>query len=260
MNKLFSNKGRHYLYRHIRLDKNEIFYIGIGTKLRRNQGVYQRSKAKHSRNIIWKRIVSKTTWISEIVLESDDYEFIQEQEIKLIAMYGRIFNKTGTLSNLEVGGKSHSGIFKLTEDIVKKFKTIHGDRYDYSLFEYKGCQVKSTFICNIHGIFEQTPECHYKSNGCKKCGNKSRIRRDSKIKNAAPKFIERIKNMYGDRFDYSRIDYKGQKVKVELVCNIHGSFWQYPSDLKQGHHCQSCGRASTGEAIKKRWKQKSLQC
>lgn len=29
---MLKNTGKYYLYRHIRLDKNEPFYIGIGTK------------------------------------------------------------------------------------------------------------------------------------------------------------------------------------------------------------------------------------
>ena len=67
--------GKHYLYRHIRLDTNEVFYVGIGTK---HKKWYTRSYNKTNRNIFWKRVVEKTDYEVEIVLESDDYDFIQQ--------------------------------------------------------------------------------------------------------------------------------------------------------------------------------------
>ena len=70
-----------YLYKHIRLDTNEVFYVGIGGKYRPNQ---------KNRNTIWKRIVAKTDYKIEIILESNDYEFIKQKEIELIKSYGRI--------------------------------------------------------------------------------------------------------------------------------------------------------------------------
>ena len=43
-----------YVYRHIRLDKNEPFYIGIGS-----DKYYKRANSK-DRNAFWKRIAAKT--------------------------------------------------------------------------------------------------------------------------------------------------------------------------------------------------------
>ena len=48
--------NKYYLYRHIRLDKNEPFYIGIGTKEERYKSfemIYKRAFSKKKRNIIW---------------------------------------------------------------------------------------------------------------------------------------------------------------------------------------------------------------
>ena len=54
-----------YVYRHIRLDKNEPFYIGIG-KIPN----YKRAYLKSIRNIIWKQIVAKTDYEIEILFDN----------------------------------------------------------------------------------------------------------------------------------------------------------------------------------------------
>lgn len=71
----------YYLYRHIRLDKNEPFYIGIGTIqiIENKYHYYSRSKEKSNRNIIWNRIVAKTKYKIDILLESEDYDFIKQK-------------------------------------------------------------------------------------------------------------------------------------------------------------------------------------
>jgi hypothetical protein len=101
---MVQNIGKHFLYRHIRVDKNEPFYIGIGVK-KKLKYPYSRAYSKHDRNNIWKRIVFKTEYEVEILLESDDYEFIKEKEREFIKLYGRKDLKTGSLCNLTDGGE-----------------------------------------------------------------------------------------------------------------------------------------------------------
>lgn len=99
--------GKYYLYAHIRLDKNQIFYIGISSKYRKDE--YGRAKSK-KRNIVWNRIVNKTKYIIEILEEADDYDYIKQKEIFLIKQYGKIIDNSGTLSNMSDGG---AGTFRL---------------------------------------------------------------------------------------------------------------------------------------------------
>jgi len=47
-----------YLYRHIRLDKNVPFYVGVGNDTRN----YRRANDSVLRNKLWKNIVSKTSF------------------------------------------------------------------------------------------------------------------------------------------------------------------------------------------------------
>jgi hypothetical protein len=93
-----------YLYRHIRLDKNEPFYIGISKK---DDAGFKRaySAAKSKRNKIWMSIAEKTKYEVEILFYDVDIEFVKKKEIELIQLYGRICCKTGTLANIGGGGE-----------------------------------------------------------------------------------------------------------------------------------------------------------
>ena len=66
-----------------------------------------------------------------------------------------------------------------TDDIIKKFKKIHGDYFDYSKFVYNGIFEKSTIICPIHGEFEMSAHEHIKGHGCPVC-NQSALEKEIK--------------------------------------------------------------------------------
>ena len=132
--------GKYYLYRHVRLDKNEPFYIGIGTKGGKIQGIrteYKRAYTTHKRSIIWKRIVAKSNYFVEILCESDSVLFIKEREKDFIKLYGRKDLKTGTLVNLTDGGDGRLGATKTTLNNGSNLKIFSDLRkrkcYQYSL-------------------------------------------------------------------------------------------------------------------------------
>jgi very-short-patch-repair endonuclease len=59
-----------------------------------------------------------------------------------------------------------------TKDFIHKAKKIHGNRYDYSLVDYKNTKTKVKIICPEHGIFEQIPNNHIsKKYGCPFCND-----------------------------------------------------------------------------------------
>ncbi len=89
------------VYRHIRLDKNEPFYIGIGTRKSRAYDKW--------RNKIWKSIIAKTPYDVEILFQDLTREQAEAKEREFIALYGRIDLKTGTLANLTNGGDEGGG-------------------------------------------------------------------------------------------------------------------------------------------------------
>lgn len=85
------------VYRHIRLDKNEPFYIGIGQE--------KRAYTKRERNEIWYRIVDKTDYEVEILFDDLSWEQAVEKEKEFISLYGRKNNNTGILANMTDGGE-----------------------------------------------------------------------------------------------------------------------------------------------------------
>ena len=112
---------KYYIYRHVRIDKNEPFYIGIGTKSEQDlkYGYYGRASAKHIDNNIWLKIIAKTEWRWEILLESDDRKFISEKEKEFILLYGRKCDNSGTLANLTLGGEENHG-YKHSDEAKRK--------------------------------------------------------------------------------------------------------------------------------------------
>lgn len=135
-----------------------------------------------------------------------------------------------------------------TKQFIEKAKKIHGNTYDYSLSEYVKSIKPVIIICNIHGQFYQKPNDHISDkNGCPKC-------KFEKIGNLKRKnisvFIDQIKNIHGDRYDYSKINYKNCKEKIQLTCNIHGIFFIIPSKLLVGRGCPLCSKSLSNGEIK----------
>lgn len=99
---------QYYVYRHVRLDTNEVFYIGIGKKsniYKTFNGEYARAFNKAKRSGFWKNITNKTKYSIEILFESHNGELILQKEIEYIKLYGRRDLGMGTLVNLTDGGE-----------------------------------------------------------------------------------------------------------------------------------------------------------
>ena len=139
------------------------------------------------------------------------------------------------------------GLKKLsTEEFIKKAKEVHGDKYDYSKVNYANSTTKVCIICPIHGEFWQTPSAHiHQKQGCKYCKGK-KLDLDS--------FIKKARKVHGDKYDYSKVEYKDNKTKVCIICPIHGEFWQKPANHLLGQGCIKCANEyspSTEEWIEK---------
>jgi len=106
-----------YVYRHIRLDKNVPFYIGIGT-----DNKYKRAESKTGRNKLWHRIANVTTYEVEILVDDISISEAEIKEIEFISLYGRI-NDGGTLSNITGGGGGNFNPSKeFIDSLIKRNK------------------------------------------------------------------------------------------------------------------------------------------
>ena len=109
-----------YIYKHIRKDTNQIFYIGMGK-------VKQRINSHANRNTYWHNIVNKVGFTAEIIEDDLDWEVACEREKFWIAYYGRIDTNTGSLINMTDGG---DGVFNISNEskiqmsLAKKGKVL----------------------------------------------------------------------------------------------------------------------------------------
>jgi hypothetical protein len=115
-----------YVYRHIRLDSGNPFYIGISNSC---DNRYKRANAKTKRNNLWAKIIAKTNYEVEILFEHDNYELIKEKEKEFISLYGRINTNTGILSNLTDGGEGTIGWIPTKEQRRNQSNRMKGDKH-----------------------------------------------------------------------------------------------------------------------------------
>ena len=101
-----------YIYRHIRPDTNEVFYIGKGNNLDKRKSEYRRAFETIKRSEFWKSIVDKNNgnYIVEIMFHCDTDAEASCKEIEFISLYGRRDLGKGTLANLTDGGDGSLGV------------------------------------------------------------------------------------------------------------------------------------------------------
>lgn len=54
-------------------------------------------------------------------------------------------------------------------------------------------------------------------------------------------FIKKAREVHGDKYDYSKVEYVNSKEKVTIICPEHGEFLQSPQKHLSGQGCIKCG-------------------
>ena len=162
-----------------------------------------------------------------------------------------------------------------TESFIEKARSIHGDKYDYSKTIYVKSAQKVLIRCNKCGnYFEQTANAHLMGHGCNYCAQVERNK--GNILNTE-EFIRRARILYGDRFDYAKVEYKNINTPVEIICREHGSFFTIPGNHLNGRPgCPKCkcdkarakrtrigdydGFSKSGGVCKRTWENLLLRC
>lgn len=120
-----------------------------------------------------------------------------------------------------------------TNEFIDKSNSIHGDKYDYSKVEYINSRTYVTIICPIHGEFLQSPNSHLSSQGCPECGGTKKL--------TTKEFIDKVISVHGDRYDYSKVEYKKFNLPITMICPTHGEFEIYPHSLvDRKNGCKKC--------------------
>jgi hypothetical protein len=61
------------------------------------------------------------------------------------------------------------------------------------------------------------------------------------LERKAHEFIRKSKLIYGDKYDYSELQYVNCKIKVKLICKEHGEFWVVPDrHINNNQGCPIC--------------------
>jgi len=126
---------------------------------------------------------------------------------------------------------------------IENSKKIHGNKYDYSLVDYEGSHKYVKILCPEHGEFKQKPYIHLQGKGCRLCDNK---RKSLLYRSNTNEFIEKSKEIHGNKYDYSLVEYIDSNCPVKIICPEHGIFEQKPSLHLSGRGCKYC-KSSKGE-------------
>ena len=134
-------------------------------------------------------------YLSDKVLSNDN----------IIIVYNGIEYKQKVVKHILLGRCPEKNTpIKTTDEFVKESIKVWGNKYDYSLVEYKGALEKVRVI--FDGIvFEQVATSHLKY---APEGNMNQ-----------EYFIKLAKDKWNDKYDYSLVDYKHCKSKVKIIYN-----------------------------------------
>ena len=142
----------------------------------------------------------------------------------------------------------------MKEQFIQKAHQKHGDKYNYDKVDYKNSRTKIIIQCPIHGEFLQTPSAHLAGCGCPQCGRKkahSKSRKNEKqTRWTSETFIQKSKEIHGNFYDYSEVNYEKTDSKVVIKCPEHGRFLQTPHKHLSGQGCPLCGKKKMGRTHK----------
>lgn len=138
--------------------------------------------------------------------------------------------------------KLYNALRYTRDEVIEKANKVHNNRYTYEHFtEYKNNTSMITVTCPIHGDFKQTVASHLAGCGCPKCAVTTRA---NNCMLTFEDFLERARKTHGSKYEYIG-EYKGYDKPLQILCPIHGEFWQTPDAHIHGCGCQKCGSMSS---------------
>lgn len=161
------------------LQRPDNHYLGKGCPLCGNKRVSK------------KMVKTQEQFIKEAIeIHGDKYDYSQVKYVDswtpvaiICPKHGLFYQKPIQHINHKAGcikcAHEHlSTIHALTkEEFIKRARSVHGDKYDYSKVEYVNQKIPITITCPVHGDFEQVPLVHYNMGcGCPKCTLKSQTK------------------------------------------------------------------------------------
>lgn len=125
------------------------------------------------------------------------------------------------------------------EEFLRRSHERHGEKFTYDEKTrefYNGSHSIVPIVCPVHGEMWVEARSHWKYD-CEKC---SYAVRGKMYGSSTEDFIEKARNVHGDKYDYSNVSYLKAHDKVNIICPIHGSFSQTPNYHLNGKGCPYC--------------------
>lgn len=123
------------------------------------------------------------------------------------------------------------------DEYIKRCKEVHGDAFDYSLVKFVNTLENIKILCKkCDTVFEQNAGAHlYHKHKCLKCTHNNQ-RKD------LDKFIQQSKEVHGDNYDYTLVEYINAVTHVTIKCNkCQTTFLQIPRNHYQlARGCMKC--------------------
>ena len=183
------------------------------------KNIIDRFKSIHGDKYDYSRVVYKKSILKVKII---DKEF---NTIHLIAP-NKIFSKKTkcTIQNA----------INPTEYFIKKSKSIHGEKFEYSKTKYLNKYTELIISCKKHRDFQTKPNSHFNLNGgCEYCIDNKQL--DKK------ELIIQFNTKHNNKYDYSLID--GDPLShsfIKIICPEHGVFTQRVTNHKDGRGCRTC--------------------
>jgi hypothetical protein len=119
------------------------------------------------------------------------------------------------------------------EQNIERMKTIHPS-YDFSQSVFINYKTKIIYYCPLHGEKSSFPQTLLEGKGCKNCGQ-------GRPRYNFIKFIEDMKILHNDKYDYSKLEHLIKSKKQFIICKKHGEFEQSLAHHQNGVGCPVCG-------------------
>lgn len=131
------------------------------------------------------------------------------------------------------------------EEIIDLCNKKHHYFYNYDKLIYTGYHNNVIVTCPIHGDFDMRPHNHLilKQN-CPICAEEKR-------KSNTQDFISKSRKIFGDFYNYDKVDYERNHTNVIITCPIHGDFPIQPANHLSGKGCPHCKASKLEKDIKK---------
>lgn len=129
------------------------------------------------------------------------------------------------------------------KEVLKSFRDVHKNKYDYEESDYINSLSKIRIICSKHGEFIQTVNAHKHGQGCPKCG---RERISESLITPWKEVLKSFRETHRGKYEYNPKTFSLLETPMEMFCKKHGRFEQTPKNHRKGSGCPIC-KSSKGE-------------